>query len=83
MAVERGLTVVGEALAVLRKDAPEIAALIPSVNDTIGLRNVPVHGYADIDDDTVWHTATVDLTPLIATLENLLRDNSTIDDAHW
>lgn len=79
MAVERGFTIIGEALGALRRDAPHIAAHIPAVNDAIGLRNVLVHGYADVDDDTVWHTATVDIAPLIDALQRLLHERETTE----
>lgn len=39
----------------------------------IGMRNVLVHGYFDIDSDIVWQTATRDLPALQAAIERLLR----------
>ncbi|GEM_PF-32656 len=38
----------------------------------IGMRNVLVHRYGDVDDDVLWKTVTDDLAPLIAELERML-----------
>ena len=53
-AVERQFEIIGEALRRLEKDCPELAARIPDVRSAIGLRNVLIHGYATIDDPTIW-----------------------------
>lgn len=50
LAVERQLIILGEALAVLRRSAPEIAARLPDLAAAIALRNVLVHGYAKVRD---------------------------------
>jgi uncharacterized protein with HEPN domain/predicted nucleotidyltransferase len=38
----------------------------------IGMRNVLVHRYDDVDDTVIWKTVTDDLAPLIAELERML-----------
>ncbi len=38
----------------------------------IGMRNVLVHRYDDVDDDVIWKTVTDDLAPLIAELARML-----------
>ncbi len=49
-----------------------MAAGIPDVPRIIGFRNILVHGYAAIDDATVWEIATVRLPALAAVAESLL-----------
>ena len=46
--------IIGEALARLAKDDPEIAAQIPEHPRIIAFRNIIVHGYASVDDRIVW-----------------------------
>lgn len=38
----------------------------------IGMRNVLVHGYAQVDSSIVWAAATLDVSELIPVLEALL-----------
>ena len=52
-AVERQLSVLGEALSRLDKESPEVAARIPDHRKIIGFRNILVHGYASVDDKIV------------------------------
>lgn len=72
-AVERQFIVVGEALTRLRKVDPQIAEDVPDLSKIIGFRNLLVHGYAEVESDRVWETATRDLGDLIETLNVLLR----------
>src|SRR5680860_320174 len=53
-AVERQLTIVGEALNRLSSVAPDLAGALPELRSIIGFRNVLVHGYAQVDDEIVW-----------------------------
>jgi uncharacterized protein with HEPN domain len=71
-AVERQLEVVGEALNQLRKLDLATAALVPSLAQAVGLRNVISHGYAALDHDRVWRAATCDVPQLIDVLDALL-----------
>lgn len=71
-AVERGFTIIGEALAQLRRDDPGTARQVPALSQIVGFRNVLVHGYTGIDHATVWRTATVDVHELIAAVDTLL-----------
>lgn len=57
-AVERQCEIIGEALARLAREAPEVAARIPELRQAIGFRNVLIHGYEQIESDAVWRTAT-------------------------
>lgn len=61
-AVERKFVVIGEALARLRREDPEMLEHISGSYRIIGFRNVLVHGYDIIDDSTVW-SAVVDSVP--------------------
>jgi uncharacterized protein with HEPN domain len=67
-AVERQLEIVGEALAVLRRMAPGIAASIDELPKAVALRNILIHGYSVVDDDLIWDVATYKLPPLLAQL---------------
>jgi uncharacterized protein with HEPN domain len=64
-AVERQCEIVGEALNRLRAVAPGIADGIPDLPRAVAFRNLLVHGYATLDDATVWRVATTNL-PLLA-----------------
>jgi uncharacterized protein with HEPN domain len=71
-AVERKLQIIGEALAKLSKTDPEIASSIPDIRQIIGFRNVLVHGYAVIENVTVYEIATQRLPQLEAIVTKLL-----------
>ena len=68
----RHLEVIGEAAGRLPEN---VRALAPDVPWTkmIGMRNVLVHGYFDVDTEIVWNTATRDLPALKSAVERLLR----------
>ena len=71
-AVERQFAIIGEALAALRRIAPEVAAMIPEVEQIIGFRNVLVHAYGDVDSEEVWGTIQNDLPRLQEVVAELL-----------
>ncbi len=71
-ATERQIELVGEALNNLRKASPEIAERVPDVHKIIGMRNVLVHGYAEVNDRIVWLAATTSIPTLIPVLKALL-----------
>lgn len=73
-ATERQIELVGEALNNLRKADPEVAEGVPDVHKIIGMRNVLVHGYADVNSTIVWQAATQSVPTLIPTLEALLAE---------
>jgi len=76
-AVERDLITVGEALAGLRRAAPEVAGRVPQLTAAVGLRNRLVHGHAHTDQALVWRTARDALPALIEQLRVPLAE---IDD---
>jgi len=71
-AVERKFGIIGEALARLTKEDPEVAARIPEHPRIIAFRNIIVHGYASVDDRIVWGVIEADLPALRAALGQLL-----------
>jgi uncharacterized protein with HEPN domain len=73
-AVERQLEIVGEALSRLRKVDEGTAEQIPEVHKIIGMRNLLIHGYRDINDEDVWSAAIARTQPLIEALEKLLSE---------
>ena len=68
------LTVVGEALARLQQRDPATATRIPDLRDVVGMRNILVHEYGTIDDDKVWHAATIAAPALKAIVDALLQE---------
>ncbi|MFO8008234.1 MAG: DUF86 domain-containing protein [Candidatus Brocadiia bacterium] len=67
----RHLQIIGEAA---RAVPEEVCVLAPEVpwHKIIGMRNVLVHGYFDIDTDIVWKAATRDVPELKGAVERLL-----------
>jgi uncharacterized protein with HEPN domain len=54
LAVERALTIIGEALSQLAKIDPDLAAQHQDYQRIIAFRNVLIHAYAEVDDRIVW-----------------------------
>ena len=52
--VERQLEIIGEALAQLVKSDAQVAERFSENRRIIALRNIPIHGYSDVDDWLVW-----------------------------
>ncbi len=65
------IEIIGEASARVSKECREKHPEIPWAV-IIGMRNRLIHVYFDIDLDRTWDTVTLDLPPLIVTLEHLL-----------
>ena len=72
--VERQLEIAGEAMSVLRKLDPPTAGRVPNVHKIVGMRNILIHGYAEVNNLTVWRTATEDLGGVITAAEALLAE---------
>lgn len=53
----------------------DVRSLAPEVpwSDIIGMRNILVHGYFDIDTDIVWDAATRDVPAIKSAMERLLK----------
>ena len=52
--VERELEIIGEALARLRRDHPNLADRIHDIQKIVGLRNILVHGYDVLEHEILW-----------------------------
>lgn len=72
--VERQFEIAGEAMSVLRRSDPETAGRIPHVHEIVGMRNVLIHLYAEINDRAVWQTATRHLNEVIQVAEQILTE---------
>ena len=68
----RNLQIIGEAARALPEDVRKLAPDVPWTN-VIGMRNVLVHGYFDIDAEAVWEAATKDAPALRPAIEKLLK----------
>lgn len=68
----RHLQIIGEAARALPEDVRAIAPGIPWSN-IVGMRNILVHGYFDIDTDIVWNAATRDVPAIKPAVERLLK----------
>jgi uncharacterized protein with HEPN domain len=53
-AVERQLTIAGEALAQATRHFPDVDSQISEARKIVAFRNRIVHAYLEIDDETVW-----------------------------
>lgn len=63
-AVERQFEIIGEALSQLRRLDAGMVEKIKASRQAIGLRNILIHGYAEVDDEIVWRTLQDDLPGL-------------------
>ena len=71
-AVERQLTVLGEAARRALDEDPPLRLRLPDLAYAVGLRNRLVHGYDSVDDEIVFDIARSDLPELIRELGTLL-----------
>ncbi|OHB37591.1 MAG: hypothetical protein A3C38_07275 [Planctomycetes bacterium RIFCSPHIGHO2_02_FULL_50_42] len=70
-AVIRRIEIIGEAAR--RVSVETRATLKLPWSEMVGMRNLMIHEYDDIDMTTVWVTVRRDLPPLIYSLEEILR----------
>lgn len=71
-AVERQFEIIGEALNQLCKIDPGWAGRIPDAPQTVAFRNLLIHGYASVKDNTVWRTVKDSLPALHSAVSELL-----------
>lgn len=64
--------IIGEAARALPGDVQALAPEIPW-SKIVGMRNILVHGYFDIDTDIVWDAATRDVPAIKPAVERLLK----------
>jgi uncharacterized protein with HEPN domain len=69
--VERELEIIGEALARLRKDHPNLAEQIRDIHKIIGLRNVLAHGYDILEHEILWDIVERKIQPLKEDVQKL------------
>ncbi len=58
----------------LRRVDPDTAELVPNVHRIIGMRNVLIHGYAQVNNLTVWRAATENLDEVVRAVDELLTE---------
>jgi uncharacterized protein with HEPN domain len=75
-AVERQFEIIGEAISQLHKVDANTAELIPEYKKIIAFRNILIHGYATIENNTVWGVVSTDHSPLTTTVTSLLSSES-------
>jgi len=72
-AIERQLMIIGEALNQAVHEDQDISDSIEDVREIINLRNVIVHGYAVVENATIWGVVQEDTPRLYEQVKNLLR----------
>ena len=77
--VMKNIEVIGEAANMLTRHFREKYTELPW-RQIVSMRNVLVHGYAQVSDSDLWQTATNDIQPLYEQIQQYL---STIDWKEW
>lgn len=75
-AVEREFTIIGEAMARLRRDFPELASRISEDHRIVAFRNQLIHGYDIINDAITWGIAMHKLPVLRSEIQALMDEVS-------
>jgi uncharacterized protein with HEPN domain len=70
--VIRRLEIIGEAARRVSNEGRLVNPALPW-KQMIGMRNVVIHGYDEVDLNVVWDTVKNDLPPLAAMLETMVR----------
>ncbi len=63
LAVERAFILIGEAVSQLSRRYPTVIAGIATPHQIIAFRNLLVHEYWSIDDETLWSILLTDIVP--------------------
>ncbi len=71
-AVERQRMIVGEALNKANRLDETIAEHVPEVRDIVPLRNIIAHGYAVVENATIWGILQADVPKLREQIRELL-----------
>ncbi|MGI8484097.1 MAG: HepT-like ribonuclease domain-containing protein [Thermomicrobiales bacterium] len=71
-AIERNLITIGEAMVQIRDHELEALVRIPHYREAIGLRNVVVHDYRQVDDRQIWGIITEFLPELAEEVRQLV-----------
>ena len=75
----KNIEVIGEAAGMLTKHFREVYGELPW-RQIISMRNVLVHGYAQVSDEDLWRTAKNDIQPLCERVQQYLDE---IDWDEW
>ena len=65
----------------LRNHDPETATRVPNIHKIVGMRNILIHGYAEVNNLTVWRTASENLDEVLAAVEPLLAESGPLGSA--
>jgi len=71
--VERQLMIIGEALNQAYQLDPALSESVGNIREIINLRNVIVHGYAIVENETIWGIIEDDLPQLYKEVKLLLQ----------
>ena len=74
-AVERELSIVGEAVSQGTRRFPELEESIGPARQIVGFRNRIIHGYADVDPGIVWAIVHNEVPRLLEKSEALLEED--------
>jgi uncharacterized protein with HEPN domain len=70
--IERNFIHIGEVMAQLRREFPEVALQFVDAARIVDFRNFILHRYWDVDDQAVWLTLTTKVAPLLQEVEVIL-----------
>ena len=73
-AVEREFEIIGEAMTHLAKLDSALVARVSAYEQVIAFRNILIHGYDVVDDNTVWDVAESSLRTLSREIDALLKE---------
>lgn len=71
-AVERQLMIIGEALNQAVHLQPDLSEQIEEVRQIVNLRNVIVHGYAVVENETIWGIVTEEVPALAGKVSKIM-----------
>lgn len=80
-AIERQLTIIGEAMRGATRIDPTVVAKLPESGRIIAFRNVLVHHYFEIEDDVVWVIVTRRVPELLGAVNDLLGETPPVPPA--
>lgn len=75
-AVERDLEIIGEAVNKILKIDPTFSVKISEARAIIGLRNLVIHAYDSISDETIWAVLINHLPKLKSEVQALISQNN-------
>lgn len=73
-AIERNFILIGEAVALLRRNHPDVCTKLEDKAGIIAFRNFIVHQYWSVDNEQVWSTLITKIPPLRSAVDSLLHN---------